>query len=123
MLELYEATYMRVQGEVVLDEALSFSRTHLDDVAKDHLHSNYTMATHIKEALERPIIKRLPRLEAVRYIRFYQQQPNHDESLLKLAKLGFNLLQSLHKKELSQLSKYAYITSIFPSFIYQYNKT
>nr|GFD13307.1 hypothetical protein [Tanacetum cinerariifolium] len=35
---------------------------------------------------------------------FYEQQESHNASLLKLAKLGFNLFQSLNKKELSQLS-------------------
>ncbi|XP_076898114.1 epi-cedrol synthase-like, partial [Bidens hawaiensis] len=52
LLELYEATYMRVPGEL---------------------------------------------------IPFYEQQASRYESLLKLAKLAFNLLQSLHKKELSQV--------------------
>ncbi|KAI3807293.1 hypothetical protein L1987_23219 [Smallanthus sonchifolius] len=37
MLELYEATSLRVQGEVVLDEALDFTRTRLADIAKDPL--------------------------------------------------------------------------------------
>ncbi|KAI7743350.1 hypothetical protein M8C21_003231 [Ambrosia artemisiifolia] len=64
------------------------------------------MSAHIQEALDQPIRIRLPRLEALRYIHFYQQQASHDESLLKLAKLGFDLLQSLHKEELSELSKW-----------------
>ncbi|KAJ0733905.1 putative (-)-beta-caryophyllene synthase [Helianthus annuus] len=105
LLELYEATHMRVQGEAVLDEALIFTRTRLAEIAKDPIRSNSTMSSHIQEALEQPLRKRLPRLEALRYIHFYQQA-SHNESLLKLAKLGFNLLQSLHKKELSQLSKW-----------------
>nr|GEU62962.1 alpha-isocomene synthase [Tanacetum cinerariifolium] len=71
LLELYEATYLRVPGE----------------------------------AMKQPVHKRLPRLEALRYIPLYQQQASCNESLLKLAKLGFNLLQSLHKKELSQVCK------------------
>ncbi|KAI3810238.1 hypothetical protein L1987_19849 [Smallanthus sonchifolius] len=106
LLELYKATHMRVQGEVVLDEAFTFTRTHLHEIAKDPARSNSTMSNYIHEALEQPIRKRLPRLEALSYIRFYQQQASHDESLLKLAKLGFNLLQSLHKKELSQVSEW-----------------
>ncbi|KAF5781259.1 putative (-)-beta-caryophyllene synthase [Helianthus annuus] len=106
LLELYEAAYMRVHGEVVLDEALSFTRAHLNKIAKDPIRCNSTMSIHIQEALDQPIRIRLPRLEALRYMRFYQQQASHDESLLKLAKLGFNLLQSLHKKELSELSRW-----------------
>ncbi|KAJ9560819.1 hypothetical protein OSB04_005979 [Centaurea solstitialis] len=106
MLDLYEATYMRVQGETILDDALVFTRTNLINIAKDPLRSNSTISTQILAALKQPIRKRLPRLEALRYINFYQQLASHDESLLKLAKLGFNLLQSVHKKELSQLSKW-----------------
>lgn len=107
MLDLYEATYMRVQGETILDDALVFTRTNLTDIAKDPLRSNLTVSTQIHATLKQPIRKRLQRLEALHYIPFYQQLASHDESLLKLAKLGFNLLQSQHKKELSQLSKWS----------------
>ncbi|KAL4558354.1 hypothetical protein LXL04_036553 [Taraxacum kok-saghyz] len=106
MLELYEATYVRVQGDVVLDDALVFTRTRLEKLAKDLVQINSTLSIHIKEALKQPIRKRLPRLEALRYIPFYEQQNFNNESLLKLGKLGFNLLQSLHKKELSHVSKW-----------------
>ncbi|KAJ9565412.1 hypothetical protein OSB04_001378 [Centaurea solstitialis] len=106
LLELYEASYMRVQGEVVLDEALVFTRYHLGNIAKDLLYTNSMLSTQIQEALKQPVLKRLPRLEAVRYIPFYQQQTSHNESLLKLAELGFNLLQSLYREELSQVSKW-----------------
>ncbi|XP_076912924.1 sesquiterpene synthase TPS1-like [Bidens hawaiensis] len=106
LLDLYEAAYMRVKGEVVLDDALFFTRTHLENIAKDPLRCDSTTSRHIREALERPIRKRLPRLDALRYIPFYEQQVSHNKSLLKLAKLGLNRLQSLHKKKLSQLSKW-----------------
>ncbi|CAH1443232.1 unnamed protein product [Lactuca virosa] len=48
----------------------------------------------------------LPRLEALRYIPFYQKQTCHNDSLLKLSKLAFNALQSLHKKELSEITRW-----------------
>ncbi|XP_071737920.1 beta-caryophyllene synthase-like [Rutidosis leptorrhynchoides] len=106
LLELYEATYLRVEGEVVLDNALIFTRTRLYDIANDLVHSNSIMSTRIHVALKQPIHKRLPRLEALSYVPFYQQQTSHNESLLKLAKLEFNLLQSFHRIELSQLSSW-----------------
>nr|WCC60124.1 terpene synthase [Pityopsis ruthii] len=106
MLELYEAAYMRVQGEIILDEALEYTKNHLEQIGKDPLRCNNTLSRHIHEALERPVRKRLPRLDAIRYIPFYEQHDSHNKSLLRLAKLGFNQLQSLHKKELSQLSKW-----------------
>ncbi|KAL7582858.1 hypothetical protein Lser_V15G42224 [Lactuca serriola] len=106
MLDLYEATYLRVQGEVVLDDALVFTRSRLGDISNNTLYSSPNLYTQIQEALKQPIRKRMPRLEALHYIPFYEQQDSHNQSLLKLAKLGFNLLQSLHKKELSHVSKW-----------------
>ncbi|GJX37446.1 beta-caryophyllene synthase-like protein [Tanacetum coccineum] len=65
MLELYEATYMRVEGEGVLDDALVFTRSRLQDIAKDTLVSNATLSTQIEEALKQPLRKRLPRVEVL----------------------------------------------------------
>lgn len=106
---MYEASYLSMPGEVILDDALDFSRKCLDDMAKNHLLSNHVLSNEIHEALKQPLHKRLQRLEAIRYIPFYERQTFHNHSLLKLAKLGFNLLQSLHKKEICQISKYTYI--------------
>lgn len=106
---------MSIPGEVILDDALNFSRKCLDDMAKSN-HLNL-VSTEIHEALKQPLNKRLPRLEAIRYIPFYERQTCHNVSLLKLAKLGFNLLQSLHKKEIFQISKYAHIY-VTPPFIW-----
>ncbi|KAJ0451003.1 putative alpha-isocomene synthase [Helianthus annuus] len=103
LLESYEAAYLRVPGEVILDEALAFTRGYLENISKDTSLSN---SKQIQEALTQPLHKRVPRLEAVRYIPFYQQLTSHNETLIKLAKLGFNQLQSLHKKELSQIYKW-----------------
>ncbi|KAK1427327.1 hypothetical protein QVD17_16010 [Tagetes erecta] len=106
MLELYEATCLRVHGEVILDEALEFTRTRLTEIVKDPLGSNSSLYSRIKDALETPLNKRIPRVDTLSYICLYEKQESHDKSLLKLAKLGFNLLQSLHKWELSQISKW-----------------
>lgn len=108
MLEVYEATYVRVQDDHILDDAQTFTRTHLEDIAKNLLHANPSFSSQIQEALKLPLHKRLPRLDALKYIPFYQQQESHNKHLLKLAKLGFNLLQSLHKKELSEIFKYVH---------------
>ncbi|XP_071714758.1 alpha-isocomene synthase-like [Rutidosis leptorrhynchoides] len=107
LLELYEATYLRIPGEVILDDALAFTRNLLDDILKDPLVKKSSfISSQIEEALLQPLHKRLPRLEAIRYISVYQQQDSRNDTLLKLAKLGFNLLQSLHKRELHQVYKW-----------------
>ncbi|XP_024994640.1 (E)-beta-farnesene synthase-like [Cynara cardunculus var. scolymus] len=105
MLALYEASYMRVEGEKVLDDALEFTKTHLAIIAKDPS-CDSSLRTQIQDALRQPLRKRLPRLEAVRYIPIYQQQSSHNQILLKLAKLDFNMLQTMHKKELSEICKW-----------------
>lgn len=113
-------------GESILDDALAFTRTCLTAIANDPLLRETTVSMRIQEALEQPLNKRLPRIEALHYIPFYQQQAYHNESLLKLAKLGFSLLQSLHKKELSQISKYITTNASFlllnmPKLTYKYS--
>ncbi|KAI7746588.1 hypothetical protein M8C21_005742 [Ambrosia artemisiifolia] len=106
LLELYEATYLRVPGEIILDDALAYTRRRLDDISKDPSLSNSMVSKQIQEALKQPLHKRVPRIEALRYIPFYEQQTSHNKSSLKLAKLGFNLLQSLHRKELCHIHKW-----------------
>ncbi|KAJ0837325.1 putative beta-farnesene synthase [Helianthus annuus] len=105
LLALYEASCMRVEGEKVLDDALEFTKTHLTIIAKDPS-CDSLLRTQIQEALKQPLRKRLPKLEALRYIPIYQQDVSHNEVLLKLAKSDFNVLQAMHKEELSQICKW-----------------
>ena len=65
----------------------------------------YPLAEQVAHALNRPIRKGLERLEARWYISVYQDEAFHDKTLLELAKLDFNLVQSLHKEELSNLAR------------------
>ncbi|XP_020416962.1 (-)-alpha-pinene synthase-like isoform X2 [Prunus persica] len=104
MLSLYEAGHLGVRGEEILDEALAFTTTHLDSAAKAHV--SYEHAEQITQALERPLQKDLERLCARRYMSIYQHEASHNEALLKLAKLDFNLVQCLHKKELSEITRW-----------------
>ncbi|CAL9017389.1 unnamed protein product [Prunus brigantina] len=84
-------------GEDILEEALVFTTAHLESKIT---HVRYSLATQISQALERPLLKCLERLGARNYMSIYQGEASHNETLLKLAKLDFNLVQSLHKKEL-----------------------
>ncbi|XP_060671921.1 (-)-germacrene D synthase-like isoform X3 [Ziziphus jujuba] len=61
MLSLYEATHLRVRGEDILDEALAFTTTHLERVASNMSHP---LSHEVAHALNRPIRRGLPRLEA-----------------------------------------------------------
>ncbi|KAK9997337.1 hypothetical protein SO802_022023 [Lithocarpus litseifolius] len=103
MLAFYEATHLRMHGEDILDEALEFTTTHLKSTAS--LIGN-PLAAQITCALKQPLHKGIPRLEARRYISFYEQDASHSKVLLKLSILDFNLVQSLHKEELSYISRW-----------------
>ena len=102
MLALYEATHLMVHGEDILEEALAFTTTHLQSKVTDQ---NNPLANRVIRALNRPIHKGLARLEARHYISIYQEEGSCNKSVLELAKLDFNLLQSLHRKELSEISR------------------
>ncbi|GMY31546.1 sesquiterpene synthase 2-like, partial [Fagus crenata] len=103
MLDFYEATHLRVHGEGILDEALVFTTTHLKSTAS--VISN-PLAAQVTHALKQSIHKGIPRLEARRYISIYEQDASHNKALLKLSKLDFNLVQSLHKEELSDITRW-----------------
>ncbi|KAL6283770.1 hypothetical protein ACE6H2_014699 [Prunus campanulata] len=103
MLSFYEATHLRVHGEDILEEALAFTTTHLESATT---RVSIPLAAQITQALERPLRKSLERLGARRYMSIYQDEASHNECLLKLAKLDFNLVQPLHKKELQEITRW-----------------
>ncbi|KAE9458173.1 hypothetical protein C3L33_09925, partial [Rhododendron williamsianum] len=103
LLSLYEATYLSVHQEDILDEALEFTTTHLNSALPNL--SNDAIAAQVVHALNQPIHKGLPRLESRRYISLYEQDDNHNKTLLALAKLDFNLVQKLHQRELSKFTR------------------
>ena len=102
MLAFYEATHLRVHGEGILDEALEFTTTHLKSTVSTLCNP---LAEQVTRALKQPLHKGIPRLEARRYISVYEQDASHNKVLLKLSILDFNLVQSLHKKELSDITR------------------
>ncbi|KAI5435587.1 hypothetical protein KIW84_022123, partial [Lathyrus oleraceus] len=102
MISLYEASHMMIHGEEILEEALAFTSTNLESIATQ---LSPFLATQVKHTLKQALHKNLPRLEARRYISIYEQDPSHIEIFLTLAKLDFNLLQTLHQKELGNICK------------------
>ncbi|MFQ6641750.1 hypothetical protein Gotur_014287 [Gossypium turneri] len=97
LLELYEASYLRVHGEDILDEAISFSANHLS-LAVASL--DYPLSEQVSHALKQSIQRGLPRVEARHYLSVYQDIESHNKALLEFAKIDFNMLQLLHRKEL-----------------------
>jgi len=105
LLSLFEACHMRFHGDDVLNDALAFAMTHLESIDKGKASPN--LKKQVRHALKQPIHKGIPRLEARRYISLYQEEPLHNEVLLSLTKLDFNLLQEQHQKELGNLTRLA----------------
>ncbi|KAH7544271.1 hypothetical protein JRO89_XS15G0138700 [Xanthoceras sorbifolium] len=100
MLCLYEAAHLGIRGEDVLDEDLAFTASHLESMAS---HVTPQLAEQIIRSLNRPIRRNLPRLEAKYYIDIYSGDDSKNQTLLKFAKLDFNMLQVQHQKELSSI--------------------
>ncbi|KAJ8436255.1 hypothetical protein Cgig2_023430 [Carnegiea gigantea] len=103
LLSLYEATYLRVHGEDILEEALEVTKTKLEEWVP---HLAPSVAKQVLHALSRPMRKALPRMYAREFMSFYQEDEFHDQVLLKFAKLDFNILQRQHLQELSIVSRY-----------------
>ncbi|KAG6746084.1 hypothetical protein POTOM_050597 [Populus tomentosa] len=101
ILGLYEAAHLAVHGEDILDEALAFTTIHLKSMASS---PNCPLTAKVSHALNQPIRRGVPRLESRRYISIYQDDPSCNKTLLRLAKLNFNLLQDLHKEELAEIT-------------------
>ncbi|XP_014493436.1 (-)-germacrene D synthase-like [Vigna radiata var. radiata] len=104
MLRLYEASQLRFHGEEILEEAYSFTLIELTKSLTTKLSPFLSGLVH--HSIGQELRKGMPRLEARYYISFYQQDPSHNECLLTFAKLDFNMLQKLHRKEVSSMTKW-----------------
>ncbi|KAL5998592.1 threalose-6-phosphate phosphatase [Asimina triloba] len=105
LLSLYEAAYFSTRDDSILDEALDFATNQLNSVLP---HLSSPLSELVKLALDLPLLKRIERLQSRYFISIYQKDKGRNDVLLEFAKLDFNILQSLHKKELSELSRYSY---------------
>ena len=102
ILHLYEATFMSMHGEDILDEAADFAKPLLESLTT---RSSPHLAEYINNALTLPFHRGLSRLEARKYISFYGKEKYCNETLLKFAKLDFNRVQSLYRQELGDILK------------------
>ena len=102
---MYEASHLRVRDEEILEEALTFTTTHLDSIVSNLSNNNNSLKVEVSEALTQPIRMTLPRVGARKYISIYENNDAHNHLLLKFAKLDFNMLQKFHQRELSDLTR------------------
>ncbi|KAI6702990.1 hypothetical protein NL676_012126 [Syzygium grande] len=113
LLSLYEACHLRCHGDALMEEALPFAITHLESI--DETKVSTSLAKQASRALNQPLLKGLLRLEARHYISLYQEEPSHDEVLLALAKLDFNLLQEQHQKEIGKITRCCEEKNLYPT--------
>ncbi|KDP24705.1 hypothetical protein JCGZ_25441 [Jatropha curcas] len=104
ILSLYEASFVSVHGEDILDEALAFTKPILESsLAMQSI--PHHLAQHIRNALILSFHKGVPRVEARQYISVYEEDESRNETLLEFAKLDFNRVQLLHRQELGELNE------------------
>ncbi|XP_060186238.1 vetispiradiene synthase 3-like [Lycium barbarum] len=101
LLSLYEAAHVRGHEDVILEEALILATSHLESIAPT---LDSTLEKQVTHALMQSLHRGIPRAEAHFYISIYENVDSRNEKLLRLAKLDYNLLQMLHKEELSELT-------------------
>ncbi|XP_042400333.1 alpha-humulene synthase-like [Zingiber officinale] len=101
LLSLYNAAYLRIHGEYILDEAILFTKNRLASLL-DELKQPLVILVSL--FLETPLCRRNKRLLARKYIFIYQEEERRNGAVLEFAKLDFNMLQSLHQEELKKIS-------------------
>jgi len=102
MLSMYEASYLGAEDEQVLQQAMDFSSAHLQQslplLSPD-------VGNHVARALTLPRHLRMSRLEARNYIEEYSQVRSQMPYLLEMAKIDNAMVQSMHQKELADISR------------------
>ncbi|KAI3777091.1 hypothetical protein L1987_46885 [Smallanthus sonchifolius] len=103
MVGFYESAQLIIRGESILEEAFAFTETKLKTIEKE---LQGTLSRQVKHALERPVHRGHPMVEARLYLVNFEEEISRYDSLLELAKVHFNYLQLLQKEELRILSKW-----------------
>ncbi|WVZ50661.1 hypothetical protein U9M48_001893 [Paspalum notatum var. saurae] len=119
LLSLYNAANLLTHNERQLEEALLFSRHHLE-VMQCNLES--PLAEQVERALKIPLQRNLKREEAIYYIPEYNVQDDmYNSAILELAKLDFNRLQRIHQKELKAVSMWDETdVSLLPEYLQKF---
>nr|WDY79047.1 linalool/nerolidol synthase [Actinidia chinensis] len=103
LLSLYEASHYGMHGEDDLEETKQFCVKHLNSLIGK---MDIKLTKLVQESLEFPLRWRMPRLEARNFINLYEMDNAKSSLLLELAKLDYNLVQSVHQNEVKELTKW-----------------
>ena len=103
ILSLYEASFLSLEGENILEEAREFSEKHLQEFINQNKDQNLSII--VSHALELPLHWRISRVEARWFIDVYRNREDMNPILLELAKLDFNMVQATHQEDIKQVSR------------------
>ncbi|CAL5435345.1 unnamed protein product [Camellia sinensis] len=104
LLSLYEASYLLLEDESILEEARDFTAKHLKEwLKKESIDPNLGML--VSHALELPLHRAMPRMEARWFIDAYERRLDMNAKLLVFAKLDFNMLQAIQQEDLKHASR------------------
>lgn len=103
LVSLYEASYLSMEGENILDLAKDFSSHHLKERVEQITEAG--VAEQVRHALELPLHWRMQRLEARWFIQVYESRSDANPVLVELAKLDFNMVQATYQDELKRVSR------------------
>nr|AVR48793.1 linalool synthase [Rosa chinensis] len=105
LLSLNEASHLGMPGEDVLEEAKIFSSKNLKQSMSTILNDD-NLLKQVEQSLQTPVHWRMPRIEALNFIDIYQGDDSKNLALLELAKLDYNLVQSVYQIEIKELSRW-----------------
>ncbi|KAL8460223.1 hypothetical protein ACS0TY_031943 [Phlomoides rotata] len=104
VVSLYEASFLSVEGETIMDLAKDFCTRQLSERVEQI--TDPILGGQVRHALEVPLHWRVQKLEAKWFIHVYEARPDANHILLRLAKLDFNMVQSMYQDEIKRLSRW-----------------
>ena len=102
LMSLYEASQLRIEGEDILDQAADFSSQLLGRWTKD---PNHHEARLVSNTLTHPYHKSLATFMAKSFVHDCKGQTGWVDNLQELAKMDLTIVQSIHQKEVFQVSQ------------------
>ncbi|XP_034691748.1 (3S,6E)-nerolidol synthase 1-like [Vitis riparia] len=103
LMGLYEASQLCMKGEDILEEIGNFSSQLLNAW---NTHNDHSQARIVRNTLGHPHHKSLARFMAKSFLSDFQGNDGWVNVFRELAKMDFNVVKSIHQKEMLQVSKW-----------------
>ncbi|TYJ39002.1 hypothetical protein E1A91_A04G034800v1 [Gossypium mustelinum] len=103
LLNLYEASYLLLEGETMLENARELAAKLLKQYLKENNDDQY-LRMLVDHAFELPLHWRMARLEARWFIDVYEKNKDKNPIILELAILDYNIVQPMHLEDFKYAS-------------------